>query len=107
MSVVPSSLQSRLQKLADRLGRPVESLVEEALGRYLEEHEADVEPEPEPGFDEVVFGQGDAAQTFTATDFRALPLRRQVRMLMMQTPRFFRGGEEIPREQALSLAGAS
>ena len=105
MSSVPASLQPRLQKLAERLGRPVESLLEEAIGAYLEEHE---EPEePETGFDEVVFGAGETAQTFSAAEFRALPLRRQVRMLMIQTPHFFRGGEEIPREQALSLSGAS
>lgn len=100
MSSVPASLLPRLQKVADRLGRPVESLVEEALGRFLDEHE---EAEPEAGFDKVVFGSGDAAQTFAAADFRALPLRRQVRMLMIQTPHFFRKGVEIPREQALSL----
>ena len=99
---VPASYLPRLTELAARLGRPVESLVVEALDRLLEDHAGD--DSEEPGFDEVVFGAGEGAQTFSAAAFRQLPLRRQVGLLMLKAPRFYRAGKEIPREQAMSLA---
>ncbi|PRP92633.1 hypothetical protein ENSA5_48150 [Enhygromyxa salina] len=108
---VPASLLPRLSKVAERLGRPVEELIEQALTRYIEEHEHEHEHErerdaaPGPGFDEVVFGEGDSAQKFGAAEFRQLPLRRQVKLLMGKPVHFFREGREIPREQAMSLAG--
>ena len=100
---IPESLLPRLHKAAERLGRPVEELVHEALSGYLDEREAD--EAPKPGFDEVVFGDGDSTQKFGATEFRQLPLRHQVKLLMGKPVHFFREGSEIPREQAMSLAG--
>jgi predicted DNA-binding protein len=102
---VPEALLPRLHELAERLGRPAQQLVREALERYLEELEAD--EAPEPGFDEVVFGEGESALTFGAEQFRQLPLRRQVHLLLSKAPRFFRGGREIPRAQAMSLRGVA
>lgn len=102
---VPASLLPRLHKVAERLARPVEELVEEALTHYLDEREA-AEPS-EPGFDEVVFGDGEDVLKFSAADFRQLPLRRQVHLLLSKAPHFFRDGREIPREQAMSLAGTA
>lgn len=103
--VVSSAHASRLHELAERLGRPAEALLSEALDRYLDEHK--VEPTSESGFDEVVFGDGDGALRFSAEEFRALPLRRQVHLLLTKPLHFYRGGREIPREQAMSLRGVA
>ena len=76
---VPGDLVPRLTKLAEGRGRPVEALVEDILRSYLDEHE---EQQPEPGFDEVVFGEGEEGLRFGVTEFRQLPLRRQVHLLI-------------------------
>jgi predicted DNA-binding protein len=101
--VVPASHASRLFALAERLGRPAQELLGEALDHYLDEHGS--EAAPETGFDEVVFGEGDDAQRFSAAEFRQFPLRRQVRLLMSKPVYFYRKGRQIPREQAMSLRG--
>lgn len=100
---VPASLVPRLNEAAERLGRPVAELVEEALSRYLEEIEP--EEDPVPGFDQVIFGEGEAKFEFSAEEFRELPMRRQVRLLMGRPSHFYREGREVPREQAMSLGG--
>lgn len=100
---VPASLIPRLNKVAERLGRPVEELIHEALTGYLDEREPS--EAPQPGFDDVVFGEGESAQKFGAAQFRQLPLRQQVQLLMGKPVHFFRDGHEIPREQAMSLGG--
>ena len=86
-----------------RLGRPAQELLGEALDRYLDEHGPEVVPES--GFDEVVFGEGDDTHRFGAAEFRQLPLRRQVSLLMGKPVYFYRNGRQIPREQAMSLRG--
>jgi hypothetical protein len=100
---VSTSHASRLTELAERLDRPAQELLGEALDRYLDEHAPS--DAPAPGFDEVVFGEGEDSLKFGADEFRALPLRRQVHLLLSKAPHFYRGGEEIPREQAMSLGG--
>jgi hypothetical protein len=100
--VVPASHASRLHALAERLGRPAQELLGEALDRYLDEHGPEVVPES--GFDEVVFGESDDMR-FGAAEFRQLPLRRQVSLLMSKPVYFYRNGQQIPREQAMSLRG--
>lgn len=103
--VVSSAQASRVHELAERLGRPAQVLLSEALDRYLDEHKVEPESPAESGFDEVVFGDGDGAMRFSAEEFRALPLRRQVHLLLTKPLHFYRGGREIPREQAMSLHG--
>lgn len=55
----------------------------------------------EATFDLVVFGSGDAEQRFAFEEFRALPLRQRVHLLLSKPPRFFLAGREIPRSQAM------
>lgn len=55
----------------------------------------------EPTFDVVVFGAGDAEQRFAFDEFRALPLRQRVHLLLSKPPRFYLQGREIPRTQAM------
>jgi hypothetical protein len=101
--IVPASHASRLLELAERLGRPAQELLGEALDHYLEEHGP--EAAPESGFDEVVFGEGDDAQRFSVVEFRQMSLRHQVKLLMGKPVYFYRKGRQIPREQAMSLRG--
>ncbi len=58
-----------------------------------------------PTFDVVVFGRDADAQRFTFEEFRALPLRQRVHLLLSQPPRFFLAEVEIPRAQAMRFQG--
>jgi hypothetical protein len=58
-----------------------------------------------PTFDEVVFGEGDAEQRFGFDEFRELPLRRRVHLLLSKLPKFYLAGAEIPRAQAMRFNG--
>jgi hypothetical protein len=59
----------------------------------------------QPTFDEVVFGDGEAEQRYGFDEFRELPLRRRVHLLLSKPPRFYLGGEQIPRTQAMRFQG--
>lgn len=59
----------------------------------------------EPTFDEVVFGEGEAEQRFGFREFRDLPLRRRVHLLLSKLPRFYLAGAEIPRTEAMRFTG--
>lgn len=58
-----------------------------------------------PTFDEVVFGEGEAEQRFGFVEFRDLPLRRRVHLLLSKLPKFYLAGAEIPRSQAMRFTG--
>ncbi len=55
----------------------------------------------EATFDLIVFGSGEKEQRFSFAEFRDLPLRRRVHLLLSSSPRFFLNGEEISRAQAM------
>ena len=61
----------------------------------------------EPTFDEVVFGEGegDNEQRYGFHEFRQLPLRRRVHLLLSKMPKFYLGGAEIPRAEAMRFTG--
>jgi hypothetical protein len=61
----------------------------------------------EPTFDEVVFAEGDvdAEQRYGFHEFRALPLRRRVHLLLSKVPKFYLAGAEIPRTEAMRFSG--
>ena len=54
-------------------------------------------------FDEVVFGEGDNKISYSFEQFRAMPLRHRVKLLLGQVPRFYLNNIEIPRTQAMRL----
>jgi hypothetical protein len=58
-----------------------------------------------PSFDVVVFGSGADEQRFSFDEFRALPLRQRVHLLLSKPPRFFLAELEIPRAQAMRFHG--
>ncbi|WP_106089353.1 hypothetical protein [Enhygromyxa salina] len=58
-----------------------------------------------PTFDEVVFGDGEGEQRFSFDEFRELPLRRRVQLLLSKLPKFYLGGAEIPRAEAMRFNG--
>ena len=58
-----------------------------------------------PTFDEVVFGEGDEVQRLSFDEFRGLPLRRRVHLLLSKVPHFFLDGAEIPRVEAMRFNG--
>lgn len=59
----------------------------------------------EPTFEFVTFGSGEAEQRFSFAEFRQLPLRQRVHLLLSKPPRFYLGGQEIPRSQAMRFNG--
>jgi hypothetical protein len=61
----------------------------------------------EPTFDEVVFaaGGGEGEQRYPFHEFRALPLRRRVHLLLSKLPKFYLCGVEIPRAEAMRFNG--
>lgn len=60
----------------------------------------------EPTFDEVVFGAGEASeQRYSFQEFRSLPLRRRVHLLLSKMPKFYLAGAEIPRSEAMRFNG--
>jgi len=59
----------------------------------------------QPTFDEVVFGEGEDEQRYSFFEFRDLPLRRRVHLLLSKPPRFFLGGVQISRTQAMRFQG--
>lgn len=61
----------------------------------------------EPTFDEVVFAEGDpeSEQKYGFHEFRALPLRRRVHLLLSKVPKFYLAGAEIPRNEAMRFSG--
>ena len=56
-------------------------------------------------FDEVVFGEGESEQRFDFQHFRRLPLRRRVHLLLSKVPKFYLGGVEISRSEAMRFEG--
>jgi hypothetical protein len=61
----------------------------------------------EPTFDEVVFSAsgGEAEQRYGFHEFRSLPLRRRVHLLLSKLPKFYLAGAEIPRSEAMRFTG--
>lgn len=59
----------------------------------------------EPTFDEVVFGEGESEQRYGFHEFRELPLRRRVHLLLSKPPRFYLDGVQISRTQAMRFQG--
>ncbi len=59
----------------------------------------------EPTFDEVVFGEGETEQRYNFHEFRELPLRRRVHLLLSKPPRFYRDGAQISRTEAMRFQG--
>ena len=59
----------------------------------------------EPSFDVVEFGDGDEAERYGYSEFRRLPLRQRVHLLLSKPPRFYLQGKEIPRVQAMRFQG--
>ncbi|PRQ03171.1 hypothetical protein ENSA5_17920 [Enhygromyxa salina] len=59
----------------------------------------------EPTFDEVVFGEGETEQRFGFQEFRDLPLRNRVHLLLSKLPKFYLGGAEISRAEAMRFKG--
>lgn len=55
----------------------------------------------EPTFETVVFGSGEAQQRYSFSEFRDLPLRHRVHLLLSSPPRFYVADQEIPRAQAM------
>lgn len=56
-------------------------------------------------FDEVVFHEGTAEEVrFRFHEFRELPLRRRVHLLLATMPKFYRDGVEIPRTEAMRFS---
>lgn len=55
----------------------------------------------EPTFEFVTFGTGEAELRFSFAEFRQLPLRQRVHLLLSKPPRFYMAGQEIPRSQAM------
>jgi hypothetical protein len=55
----------------------------------------------EQTFEYVVFGSGDNEQRYSFSEFRELPLRRRVHLLLSSPPRFYVAGLEVPRSQAM------
>jgi hypothetical protein len=57
----------------------------------------------EPTFDEVVFAAsgGEGEQRYGFQEFRALPLRRRVHLLLSKLPKFYLSGVEISRAEAM------
>jgi hypothetical protein len=58
-----------------------------------------------PTFDEVVFGEGEQEQRYGFHEFRDLPLRRRVHLLLSKPPKFFLNGVQISRTQAMRFQG--
>jgi hypothetical protein len=57
-------------------------------------------------FDEVVFGEGeDSEQRYGFQEFRELPLRRRVHLLLSRMPKFYLAGAEISRAEAMRFQG--
>jgi hypothetical protein len=59
----------------------------------------------QPTFDEVVFGEGENEQRYGFQEFRELPLRRRVHLLLSKPPRFYLDGVQISRTQAMRFQG--
>jgi hypothetical protein len=59
----------------------------------------------QPTFDAVVFGDGPNRRELGFQAFRQLPLRERVQLLLAHPARFFRGGVEIPRADAMRYQG--
>ncbi|HVI00425.1 MAG TPA: hypothetical protein VM869_17025 [Enhygromyxa sp.] len=59
----------------------------------------------QPTFDEVVFGEGEEQQRYGFHEFRELPLRRRVQLLLSKPPRFFLNGVQISRTDAMRFQG--
>lgn len=61
----------------------------------------------QPTFDEVVFSaSGDEGeQRYDFQEFRSLPLRRRVHLLLSKLPKFYLDGAEIPRSEAMRFTG--
>jgi hypothetical protein len=60
----------------------------------------------EPTFDEVVFSAGgEGEQRYGFQEFRSLPLRRRVHLLLSKPPKFYLAGAEIPRSEAMRFTG--
>jgi hypothetical protein len=59
----------------------------------------------QPTFDEVVFGAGEDEQRYSFKDFRELPLRRRVHLLLSKPPRFYLNGVQISRTEAMRFQG--
>lgn len=55
-----------------------------------------------PTFDEVVFGAGESEQRYSFQQFCELPLKQRVELLLQQ-PRYYRGGELIHQADAMSF----
>jgi len=55
----------------------------------------------QPTFHEVVFGEGESEQRYGFHEFRALPLRHRVHLLLSKPPQFYLDGEKISRTQAM------
>jgi hypothetical protein len=55
----------------------------------------------EQTFEYVVFGSGEAQQRYSFAEFRELPLRHRVHLLLSSPPRFYAGDREVPRSQAM------
>ena len=56
----------------------------------------------EATFDEVVFHEGgDEECRYGFHEFRKLPLRRRVYLLLSTMPKFYLDGAEIPRSEAM------
>jgi hypothetical protein len=58
-----------------------------------------------PPFDEVVFGEGEQEQRFGFQEFRQLPLRDRVHLLLSKPPRFYLDGVQISRTEAMRFQG--
>jgi hypothetical protein len=59
----------------------------------------------QPTFDEVVFGDGETQQCYGFEEFRDLPLRQRVHLLLSKRPRFYREGEQISSIEAMRFQG--
>lgn len=57
-----------------------------------------------PTFDEVEVMDGTVGRSYSFDTLMALSLPVRIRLILAGKPRFLRGGEVIPKAEALSLA---
>ena len=55
-------------------------------------------------FDLVEVTVGTQLKSFSYEEFMGMALAERIRLILSGKPQFFRGGETIPRTEALSLA---
>lgn len=56
-------------------------------------------------FDYVIFQDGEDELRYDFEDFRELPLRQRVHLLLTRPPRFYRDEVEISRVEAMRFQG--